>query len=132
MADLSNVDLHSTHVPFDAMRGLLAIGILLSLQMIYLCKIKDPDSCLLSIPVFIPFLYLLLKTKAPSRNPAIRYKSQALENGSSPLASLDNFVLATFCKFFKNAENSQGKWGKILFARMVIWLGNIYIKGFSN
>jgi hypothetical protein len=35
MADLSTVVLQSTHVPFDAMRGLLAIEILLSLQMIF-------------------------------------------------------------------------------------------------
>ena len=38
-----------------------------------------------------------------------------------------NIVLVTSCKVFKNPKNSRDKWGKIVFALMVSWLGKIYI-----
>jgi len=43
-----------------------------------------------------------------------------------------NIVLATSCKFFENAKNSQSEWRKVLFAWIVNWFWNIYIKGFSS
>jgi hypothetical protein len=39
MADLPNSDLQSAHVPFDAIRGLLGIGILLFYNWFF--KLKD-------------------------------------------------------------------------------------------
>jgi hypothetical protein len=39
-------------------------------------------------------------------------------------------ISAVSCKLFENAKNSQSKRGKIFLARIVNWLGNVYIEGF--